>query len=130
MEVVGHARSDVPERAAMTVDEGMPSIGTLSPADVEDRSPAPVVHADPEGPPEPPPPASPEEILAVRDMVTRLMSTWPSVAEAVIEATVRSAYDSFRQARVRAYVPILVERRARKVLRAAAEGSPAGGSDR
>ncbi|MFG2654495.1 three-helix bundle dimerization domain-containing protein [Streptomyces sp. NPDC048425] len=38
------------------------------------------------------------------------------MAESVVEATVRSAYGSFRQAGVRTCVPILVGRRARRVL--------------
>jgi hypothetical protein len=110
----------------MTVDEGTPSIGTLGLVDTEGRSPAPVVPTDSEGPPDPPLPGSPEEIRAVRDLVARLRSSWPTIAESVVETTVRSAYDAFRQARVRAYVPILVERRARRVLGSAAGGASPG----
>ncbi|MFF0084169.1 three-helix bundle dimerization domain-containing protein [Streptomyces canus] len=61
-------------------------------------------------------------------MVTRLRAAWPTVDEATVEAVVRSAYESFREARVRAYVPILAERRARKVL-GAAGGAPSPGHD-
>lgn len=56
----------------------------------------------------------------MRDTVARLRRARPGIAESVVEATVRSAYDSFRRAGVRTYVPILVERRARRVLGAAA----------
>ncbi|WP_406317244.1 three-helix bundle dimerization domain-containing protein [Streptomyces sp. NBC_00118] len=59
---------------------------------------------------------------AVRDMVGRLRAAWPTVDESVVATAVRSAYDYFRQARVRAYVPILVERRARRTLGAAVGG--------
>ncbi|WP_416070056.1 three-helix bundle dimerization domain-containing protein [Streptomyces scabiei] len=77
----------------MTVDEGAPPVGAL---------------------PRP-------EALAIRDIVTRLRAALPAVDEATVEAAVRSAYDSFRRARVRTYVPILAERRARDML-----GAPAG----
>lgn len=116
----------------MTVEEGTPSTGTLGAVDAVGRSPAPVVPTDSEGPPDPPPLGSAEEARAVRDLVARLRSAWPTIAEPVVEATVRSAYDSFRQARVRAYVPILVERRARKALGVlcAAVGGPSPGQER
>ncbi|WP_157876875.1 three-helix bundle dimerization domain-containing protein [Streptomyces graminilatus] len=73
--------------------------------------------------------------MSIRNMVARLSAACPSVDAVTVEATVMAAYDSFRMARVRAYVPILVERRSRRVLRAAdrsasgeaAEGGPAPG---
>ncbi|WP_365125527.1 three-helix bundle dimerization domain-containing protein [Streptomyces sp. NPDC052127] len=116
----------------MTVDKGVPPVVASSPVDIASRDPAPLEHTDPAGPPDPPdppspadppdprPPGSPEEVVAVRDLVARLRATWPTVDEAAVEAVVRSAYDSFRQARVRAYIPILVERRARRTLGEAA----------
>jgi hypothetical protein len=61
------------------------------------------------------------EALAIRDIVTRLRAALSAADEATVEVTVRSAYDSFRRARVRTYVPILAERRARDML-----GAPAG----
>ncbi|WP_442817012.1 three-helix bundle dimerization domain-containing protein [Streptomyces sp. NBC_01334] len=113
----------------MTVDKGAPAVVASGPADIASRDPdAPVEHTDPAGPPDPPstpsppsppdprPSGSPEEVVAVRDLVARLSATWPTVDEAAVEAVVRSAYDSFRQARVRAYIPILVERRVRRTL--------------
>ncbi|MER6149765.1 three-helix bundle dimerization domain-containing protein [Streptomyces hirsutus] len=57
--------------------------------------------------------------MSIRNTVARLSAAHPSVDAVTVEATVRAAYDSFRQARIRAYVPILVERRSRRVLRAA-----------
>ncbi|MBZ3905937.1 three-helix bundle dimerization domain-containing protein [Streptomyces griseiscabiei] len=59
---------------------------------------------------------SQDELASVRNMAARLSAAFPSVDPATVEATVRAAYDSFRLARVRAYVPILAERRARKAL--------------
>ncbi|MEW2118820.1 three-helix bundle dimerization domain-containing protein [Streptomyces sp. NPDC005474] len=115
----------------MTVDEGMTAVGTLSPADVASRSPAPV-GPDPARPldpdPGPRPSGSPEGVLAVRDIVARLRAAWPTVDKATVDAVVRSAYESFREARVRSYVPILAERRARKAL-SAAVGGPSPGHD-
>ncbi|WP_362880861.1 three-helix bundle dimerization domain-containing protein [Streptomyces sp. NPDC048383] len=60
----------------------------------------------------------------MRSMVARLRAAYPSVDAAAVEATVRVAYDSFRQARIRAYIPILVERRSRKALSAACPTAP------
>ncbi|MET7482984.1 three-helix bundle dimerization domain-containing protein [Streptomyces sp. NPDC005538] len=110
----------------MTVDEELRPLGASRPVEVVHRAPGPVARAEPEAPPDPPPLSLQEEVLAVRDIVARLRGAWPMVAEPVVEATVRSAYESFRRARVRAYVPILVERRARRVLGAAARDSSPG----
>ncbi|MFB8034193.1 three-helix bundle dimerization domain-containing protein [Streptomyces sp. NPDC056004] len=51
-------------------------------------------------------------------------ATEGSVDAVTVEMTVRTAYDSFHQARVRVYVPIRVERRSRRVLRAACRTAP------
>ncbi|MFJ7226898.1 hypothetical protein [Streptomyces sp. NPDC098090] len=63
--------------------------------------------------------------MSIRNVVARLRAC-PSADAVTVEATVRTAYDSFRtaydsfhQARARAYVPILVECRSRRALRAA-----------
>ncbi|MFJ5776912.1 three-helix bundle dimerization domain-containing protein [Streptomyces sp. NPDC093094] len=100
-------------------------------------APSPAAHSLPAPPPSPAEPSvqpvAPDEALAARDLVTALRASWPSVDEAVIEAAVRDAYRSFRSARIRAFVPILVERRVRRALRESAgtqgglpqEGRPA-----
>ncbi|WP_371674776.1 three-helix bundle dimerization domain-containing protein [Streptomyces sp. NBC_00289] len=62
-------------------------------------------------------------------MVARLGAAYPSVASVVVEATVWDAYDSFSRAAVRAYVPILVERRCRRVLGAVRPTAPAQTGD-
>ncbi|MFD0337124.1 three-helix bundle dimerization domain-containing protein [Streptomyces sp. NPDC127117] len=77
---------------------------------------------DPAGPAAVPPPGSQDELVSIRNMVARLRAVYPSVDAVTVETTVRTAYDSFHQARVRAYVPILVERRSRRVLRAVSRG--------
>lgn len=61
---------------------------------------------------------TPEELASLRTTVARLRAAYPSVDADTVEATVRAAYDSFRQARVRNYVPILAERRSRRALAA------------
>ncbi|MFJ7586744.1 three-helix bundle dimerization domain-containing protein [Streptomyces sp. NPDC097617] len=61
-------------------------------------------------------PPTPEELASVRDTVVRVSAAYPLVERATVEAAVRAAYDSFREARVRVYVPILAERRSRKAL--------------
>ncbi|MET7303753.1 three-helix bundle dimerization domain-containing protein [Embleya sp. NPDC005575] len=80
--------------------------------------------ADPATPPNLPSSGSHDEPVSVRDMVARLRTAYPSVDAVTVEATVRTAYDSFQQARIKTYVPILVERRSRKVLAAACRADP------
>lgn len=93
----------------MTVDEGISRVAVPSP-ETRDRVPQ-------------------DEDLAVRDIVARLAAAWPAVAETTVEALVASAFESFREAKVRAYVPILVERRVRGVLGALCRDTPAGPGD-
>ncbi|MFF5484023.1 three-helix bundle dimerization domain-containing protein [Streptomyces virginiae] len=67
---------------------------------------------------------TPEELAAVRTTVARLRAAYPSVDADTVEATVEAAYGSFRQAKVRKYVPILAERRSRKALAAGSVPDP------
>ncbi|WP_371679915.1 three-helix bundle dimerization domain-containing protein [Streptomyces sp. NBC_01276] len=67
-----------------------------------------------------------EERMAVRNLVARLKASYPTVDAVTVEAAVRAAYDSFHRARVRAYIPILVERRSRRALDAARRAAPDG----
>ncbi|SMF71977.1 three-helix bundle dimerization domain-containing protein [Streptomyces sp. Amel2xC10] len=53
---------------------------------------------------------------AVRDVAGRLLLAYDFLDTATVEAAVRDAYEVFRDARVRAFVPILTERRARATL--------------
>ncbi|AJT69937.1 hypothetical protein T261_8344 [Streptomyces lydicus] len=59
-----------------------------------------------------------EEALAVRQVATALKSAYPWVDAAVVDAVAAAAHATFHQAKIRIYIPILVERRARTVLRA------------
>ncbi|RRR78578.1 three-helix bundle dimerization domain-containing protein [Streptomyces sp. RP5T] len=77
----------------------------------------------------PSPPGSPQDAPAVRDMVARLTAARPAVARRTVEALVSSAFDSFREAKVRAYVPILVERRVRRMLDASCGDMPSERQD-
>ncbi|MFI1645516.1 three-helix bundle dimerization domain-containing protein [Streptomyces avidinii] len=67
---------------------------------------------------------TPEELSSVRDTVLRLRTAYPAADQVAVEAAVKAAYDSFRGARVRNYVPILAERRSRKALAAAFRAVP------
>jgi len=110
----------------MTVDEGVSPVAAPSP---EARERALTGMPEPAVPLRPPPPGSPQDALAVRDIVARLTAAWPTVARMTVEAQVMSAFDSFRQAKVRAYVPILVERRVRRELGAICGDTPSGRRD-
>ncbi|MEW2564392.1 three-helix bundle dimerization domain-containing protein [Streptomyces griseorubiginosus] len=108
----------------MTVDEGIFRVAAPSP---EPRDRVPTDLPERGEPHRPPRPGSPQDDdLAVRDIVARLAAAWPAVAETTVEALVASAFESFREAKVRAYVPILVERRVRGVLGALCRDTPSG----
>ncbi|MET9857000.1 hypothetical protein ABZY57_29220 [Streptomyces sp. NPDC006450] len=62
--------------------------------------------------------------MSVRMTVARLKVAYPGVDADTVEATVEAAYDAYRRARVRKYVPILAERRSRKALAAATGSTP------
>lgn len=63
--------------------------------------------------------------MALRNLALRLSAAYPSVDPVTVETTIRAAYDVFHRARVRTYVPILVERRSRRALGAAPGTQPA-----
>lgn len=56
------------------------------------------------------------ENVALLHLATRLKAAHPTVEASVVEDTVAAAHDAFREAKIRTYVPILVERRARNLL--------------
>jgi hypothetical protein len=102
----------------MTIEEQTSHVAAL-PDEGLRRRPWLVERADPAAPPDFPSHSSQHELVSSRNMVERLSAAYPSVDAVTVEVTVRTAYNSFHQARVRAYVPILAERRSRRVLRAA-----------
>ncbi|MFE1291067.1 three-helix bundle dimerization domain-containing protein [Streptomyces sp. NPDC058751] len=57
-----------------------------------------------------------DEETALRHMTARLKAAYPSVDPSVVDQVVARARGPFRQAKVRTYVPILVERRVRALL--------------
>lgn len=107
----------------MTVEEQTPQVDAGLPVERLSRRPGPVERADPVGP-NVPPPGSQDELVSIRNMVAQLRAAYPSVDAVTVEATVRTAYDSFHEARVRAYIPILVERRSKRALSTACRTAP------
>ncbi|WTU05589.1 hypothetical protein OHV05_36350 (plasmid) [Kitasatospora sp. NBC_00070] len=57
-----------------------------------------------------------EQSRMVQGIAGRLGTDYPSVGRADLLHVVQSAYRQFHGAKVQAYVPILVERRARTIL--------------
>ncbi|MFJ8741487.1 three-helix bundle dimerization domain-containing protein [Embleya sp. NPDC127516] len=57
-----------------------------------------------------------DEQATVRHAAARLKCAFPSVDPATVDALVEAAQDALREAPIRTYVPILVERRARTML--------------
>ncbi|MFG2715371.1 three-helix bundle dimerization domain-containing protein [Streptomyces goshikiensis] len=60
--------------------------------------------------------AEAEDALTIRHVFERLMKTHPSLDAALVRSSVRTAYEEFRYARIRTYLPVLMERRARDLL--------------
>ncbi|MFE2735749.1 three-helix bundle dimerization domain-containing protein [Streptomyces sp. NPDC059349] len=85
---------------AMTVEERTPQVDACFPAEGLSRRPGPVERADPVGP-NVAPPGSQDEVVSIRNMAAQLRAGYPSVDAITVEATVRTAYDSFHEARVR-----------------------------
>ncbi|MEU9081431.1 three-helix bundle dimerization domain-containing protein [Streptomyces sp. NPDC048357] len=60
--------------------------------------------------------ADSEDALAIRHVAERLMEAHPQLDAGLVRASVQTAYDELRYARVRTYLPVLMERRARDLL--------------
>jgi len=54
-----------------------------------------------------------DEDRAIADVIERLQARFPQTAEIEIDSAVRDARRTFERARVRDFVPVLVEREAR-----------------
>ncbi|MBA0046625.1 three-helix bundle dimerization domain-containing protein [Mycobacterium sp. NPDC050853] len=52
----------------------------------------------------------------IGDLVDQLQGRYPSLTRDVVEAVVRAEHSRFDESRLRDYVPLLVERRAREEL--------------
>ncbi|MGO4631525.1 three-helix bundle dimerization domain-containing protein [Streptomyces sp. 2RAF24] len=75
------------------------------------------------------PAAAVDESAPLGELVVRLVGVYPSVDVTTVESVVRSAYAHFDHARIRAYLPILVERRSRKALDAMNGSGPGHGPE-
>ncbi|MEV6009127.1 hypothetical protein AB0M29_20215 [Streptomyces sp. NPDC051976] len=68
------------------------------------------------------PPATPspstraDEAAALLQLAAALKRAYPAVDEVLVDAAVASAHGTFRDAKIRTYIPVLVERRARHLL--------------
>lgn len=63
-----------------------------------------------------------EELLQVEQVIARLITRFPTVSPADIERSVRMIHARFKRGRIRAFVPLLVEKAARSdIARAASE---------
>jgi len=93
------------------------------------RAPAPPADTDPAEDPAAPEGVRRDEAVALHRLAVRLKAAYPSVEPSVVDQVVAAARGSFRQAKVRTYVPILVERRVRALLAGLdgeADGTPGG----
>ncbi|MCY0946112.1 three-helix bundle dimerization domain-containing protein [Streptomyces antarcticus] len=57
-----------------------------------------------------------EDAAAIRHVAERLMKTHPGLDAGLVHSTVQTAYEELRYARVRTYLPVLMERRAKDLL--------------
>ncbi|MGW6574044.1 three-helix bundle dimerization domain-containing protein [Streptomyces sp. NPDC054945] len=60
--------------------------------------------------------AESEDGLTIRHVAERLLKAHPELAAKVVEDAVRTAYEELRYTRVRTYLPVLMERRAKDLL--------------
>ncbi|MFI0960415.1 three-helix bundle dimerization domain-containing protein [Streptomyces sp. NPDC021080] len=97
------------DEPAATADESRASRGAS-------RTPAPPADTGPAEDPAAPQGVRHDEAVALLHLATRLKAAYPSVDPSVVDQVVATARGSFRQAKVRTYVPILVERRVRALL--------------
>ncbi len=66
-----------------------------------------------------------EELLQVDQVITRLITCYPTVAPVDIERSVRMIHARFKRGRIRAFVPLLVEKAARRDITDAMAGTGA-----
>ncbi|WP_404953369.1 three-helix bundle dimerization domain-containing protein [Streptomyces sp. 147326] len=57
-----------------------------------------------------------EDALAIRHVAERLMKEHPQLDAGLVRSSVQTAYEELRYARVRTYLPVLMERRAKDLL--------------
>ncbi|MEV6394459.1 hypothetical protein AB0M39_06685 [Streptomyces sp. NPDC051907] len=57
-----------------------------------------------------------EDALTIRHVAERLIKTHPQLEAGLVQSSVQTAYEELRYARVRTYLPVLMERRAKDLL--------------
>ncbi|MGW3328535.1 three-helix bundle dimerization domain-containing protein [Streptomyces virginiae] len=57
-----------------------------------------------------------KDAVAIRHVTERLMKAHPKLDAGLVQSSVRTAYEELRYARVRTYLPVLMERRAKDLL--------------
>ncbi|MFD4141703.1 MULTISPECIES: three-helix bundle dimerization domain-containing protein [unclassified Streptomyces] len=62
--------------------------------------------------------ADSDDALTIRNVTERLVTALPGVNSHRVHRSVQIAYNEFRYARVRSYLPVLMERRAKDLLTA------------
>ncbi|MFE5809500.1 three-helix bundle dimerization domain-containing protein [Streptomyces sp. NPDC056491] len=60
--------------------------------------------------------AEAEDALTIRHVTERLMTAHPHLDAALMQNSVQTAYEELKYVRVRTYLPILIERRAKDLL--------------
>ncbi|MFE2323756.1 three-helix bundle dimerization domain-containing protein [Streptomyces sp. NPDC059385] len=60
--------------------------------------------------------AESDDALTIRHVAERLMEAHPHLDAGLVQNSVRTAYEELRCARVRTYLPVLMERRAKDLL--------------
>ncbi|MEU9087670.1 three-helix bundle dimerization domain-containing protein [Streptomyces sp. NPDC048357] len=60
--------------------------------------------------------AESEDAGAIRHVTERLMKAHPQLDAGLVRRSVQTAYEELRYARVRTYLPVLMERRAKDLL--------------
>ncbi|GGS36041.1 hypothetical protein Snoj_29580 [Streptomyces nojiriensis] len=58
----------------------------------------------------------PPDAVAIRHVAERLMKAHPQMDTGLVQSSVQTAYEELRYARVRTYLPVLTERRAKDLL--------------
>jgi hypothetical protein len=114
----------------MRTDESASTVSEPTPPRGASHDPTPDIRAG-HAPPQPPATSTgadeaapqPDETAARADeaatllqLATSLKRAYPSVDEVLVDAAVAAAHGAFRDAKIRKYIPVLVERRARHLL--------------
>ncbi|MEU2832117.1 hypothetical protein ABZ667_26130 [Streptomyces lavendulae] len=60
--------------------------------------------------------AESDDALTIRQVAERLIKSHPALDVGLVQKSVQTAYEELRYARVRSYLPVLMERRAKDLL--------------